>query len=63
VSGRASHNGEGLWTTQVAHSLGISDKVIHESLKARERSQKKPSYQGKIIQALRNQFGGHNLKK
>ncbi len=63
VSGRASHSGEGLWTTQVAHSLGISDKVIHESLKARERSQKKPSYQGKIIQALRNQFGGHNLKK
>lgn len=62
VSGSASHSGEGLWTTQVAHSLGVPDKVIHESLNARIRSQKYPNYQGKIIQALRNQFGGHNLK-
>lgn len=62
ASGSAAASGEGLWTTQVAQRLGISDNVIHESLKARTRSQKKPNYQGKIIQSLRNRFGGHPLK-
>ena len=46
-----------------AHKLGIPDKVIHSALRARELSQDKPSYQGKVIQALRNQFGGHEAKK
>ena len=63
VSGTAAHSGEGKWTTEIAHKLGISDKVIHESLRARIRSKKKPGYQGKVISALRNQFGGHDLKK
>lgn len=61
VSGSAGHSGEGLWTTQVANSLNIPNKVIEESLKARIKSQKKPNYQGQVIQALRNQFGGHSL--
>ena len=62
ISGSAAHSGEGLWTTQEAKRLGIPVKVIHESFQARKRSQTAPSFQGKIIMALRNQFGGHNPK-
>jgi len=60
VSGGASATGEGEWTSQFAHQLGVTDKVIHESVRARTRSKKKPSFQGKIIMAMRNQFGGHD---
>lgn len=61
VSGSAAASGEGEWTVKAAHELGIPDKVIHESLNAREATQKNPSYQGKIISMLRNQFGGHDI--
>lgn len=62
VTGRAIGTGEGKWTVNAAHCLGRIDKVIHESIKARYRSAKKPSFQGKIIMAIRNQFGGHSIK-
>jgi len=63
VTGKASHSGEGEWTTQAAHELGISDTVIHESLKAREASQTNPNYQAQVVSVLRNQFGGHDVSK
>ena len=63
VSGRAGSSGEGEWTVKTAHKLGVSDKVIHEALKARELSQNRPGYQGRVISALRNRFGGHDLKQ
>ena len=62
VSGQAKESGEGRWTVAVAKKRGIAAKVIKDSLEARKRSQKRPNYQGKVIQALRHQFGGHNLK-
>lgn len=61
VSGSATESGEGLWTTDAAHALGVPDAIIHESLRARKRSQKKPSYAGKVIMAMRNAFGGHDI--
>jgi glucose-6-phosphate 1-dehydrogenase len=54
-------NSEGSWSVRVAHSLGVKDKVIHEALKARETSIRYPNYQGKIINVLRNRFGGHKV--
>ncbi|PIT92214.1 MAG: 6-phosphogluconate dehydrogenase (decarboxylating) [Candidatus Harrisonbacteria bacterium CG10_big_fil_rev_8_21_14_0_10_42_17] len=63
ISGSASASGEGEWTVKAAHELGISDIVIHESLKARTASQKKPSYQGKLVSVLRTMFGGHEVKR
>jgi 6-phosphogluconate dehydrogenase len=59
ITGRAHASGEGLWTVETAHELEVPVKVIEGSLKAREKSQKKPSFQGQIISVLRNQFGGH----
>jgi 6-phosphogluconate dehydrogenase len=60
ITGRAAASGEGLWTIDAAHELDVPVKVIEDSLKAREKSHKKPSYQGQIISVMRNQFGGHD---
>ena len=62
ISGTAIGTGEGKWTVETAHELGIPDHVIHEAFLARKRSEKAPNYQGKVIMALRNQFGGHSIK-
>ncbi len=63
ISGKVSHSGEGQWTVKTAHEMGIRDKVIHEAFKFRLYSQKNPSYAGKIVSALRGQFGEHPVLK
>lgn len=59
VSGSVAHTGEGQWTVDTAKQLGVVTKIIAESLLFRLKSVKKPSYTGKILSALRGQFGGH----
>ncbi|HRN96426.1 MAG TPA: glucose-6-phosphate dehydrogenase [Candidatus Levybacteria bacterium] len=61
VSGTVSHTGEGKWTVDAAHEMNIKIKIIEESLKFRIASEKNPSYTGKVLSALRNQFGGHDI--
>ncbi|KKW07831.1 MAG: 6-phosphogluconate dehydrogenase, decarboxylating [Parcubacteria group bacterium GW2011_GWA2_49_16] len=63
ISGKVSHSGEGLWTVETAKELGVPVPIIEGSLKFREDSQKNPSYTGQVVSALRNQFGGHEVKK
>lgn len=63
ISGEVSHSGEGLWTVETAKEEGLDVEVIERSLKFRENSQGNPSYTGKVVSALRNQFGGHDVKK
>ena len=63
VSGTVFHTGEGAWTIQTAKKLKVPVPVIEQALKMRIVSAKKPSYAGKILTALRNQFGGHAIKK
>jgi len=62
VSGKAIGTGEGAWTVEEAGRMKIQTPVIKAALLARKRAYKKPSFQGKIIMALRNQFGGHSIK-
>ena len=62
VSGTVAHTGEGQWTVQTAKSLKVPAPVIGASFKFRVDSAKKPSYTGKLLSALRNQFGGHAVK-
>jgi glucose-6-phosphate 1-dehydrogenase len=62
VSGIVGHTGEGEWTTKTATEMKIKAKIIEEAVKFRIQSEKHPSYTGKILTALRNQFGGHPLK-
>ncbi len=63
VSGSAAQSGEGMWTVDTARELGVAVPVIEGALDFRLRSQKNPSYTGRIISVLRNQFGGHEVKK
>ncbi len=62
VSGTVAHTGEGLWTIQTAEEMKIQTKVIQDALQFRIDSEKNPSYTGKILSALREQFGGHSIK-
>jgi len=63
ISGSVSQSGEGLWTVEAAKETGIPVPVIEGALNFRIQSQGKPSYTGRLISALRNQFGGHEVYK
>ena len=56
-------SGEGRWTVAEAIDLNISAPVITLSLLERLRSRDKNSYTDKLLAAMRNQFGGHAIKK
>jgi 6-phosphogluconate dehydrogenase len=56
-------NGEGLWTVEEALKLGVPVPVIAGSLFVRSRSEQTESYSGKVVAALRNEFGGHSVEK
>jgi len=62
ISGRAGHKGTGKWTAEAAKEMKIKTKIIEESFKFRVLSQKNPSYTGKIVNALRERFGGHPVR-
>ncbi len=62
VSGSVAHTGEGEWTVNTAKEMGIEVPIIEESFQFRVRSKEKPSYIGKIVSALREQFGWHSVK-
>jgi 6-phosphogluconate dehydrogenase len=59
ISGTAAQSGEGLWTVEAARELGVPAPIIQGALDFRLQSQNDPSYTGRVISALRNQFGGH----
>ena len=56
-------SGEGRWTLAEAIELGVSTPVIAQSLLERLRSRDKDSFTDKLLAALRNEFGGHEIKK
>lgn len=62
ISSTVAHTGEGTWTVKTAEELGVKAKVIEEAIKFRVNSEKNPSYMGKVLSVLRNQFGGHSVK-
>jgi 6-phosphogluconate dehydrogenase len=61
VAGSVGQTGEGTWTVEVARELGVPAPFIEGALSFRIESQKNPSYTGRILSALRNQFGGHEV--
>ena len=62
ISGSVAYTGEGEWTVKTGKKWKMKLPVIEDSFKFRVRSKKDPSYMGKILSALRNQFGGHATK-
>lgn len=63
IKGVIDHSGEGLWTAQEALELGVPAPIITTSLMVRFRSQQEDSFAGKVVAALRNEFGGHAVTK
>ena len=56
-------SGEGRWTVQESVDLAVPAPVITLSLQQRFRSRQDQPLGGKVLAALRNQFGGHSVKK
>ncbi|HIF11425.1 MAG TPA: decarboxylating 6-phosphogluconate dehydrogenase [Dehalococcoidia bacterium] len=56
-------SGEGRWTVQESVDLGVPAPVITASLQARFRSRQANPFGGRMLAALRNQFGGHAVHK
>lgn len=63
IMGIMYSSGEGKWTLETALDLGIPTPVIALSLIMRYRSQQDDSFAGKVVAALRNEFGGHEVAK
>ena len=58
-----SDSGEGRWTVQEAIDLDVPAPVITHSLIARLRSRSEEAFADRLLAAMRNQFGGHAIKK
>ncbi len=56
-------SGEGRWTVVEAIDLNVSAPVIALSLLRRIGSRDEVDYADKLLSAMRNQFGGHAVKK
>lgn len=63
LKGYIADSGEGRWTVQEAIDLDVPAPVITLSLLARLRSRQDDSFGAKVIAALRNEFGGHAVKR
>jgi 6-phosphogluconate dehydrogenase len=63
IKGWVEDSGEGRWTVQASIDQSVPAPVITLSLQTRLRSRQAESYTAKILAALRNQFGGHAVKK
>jgi 6-phosphogluconate dehydrogenase len=62
-SGRVSDSGEGRWTVLAAVDTGVPASVIAASLYERFESRDTGEFTGKVLSALRSEFGGHAEKK
>lgn len=56
-------SGEGRWTAAEAIALDVAAPVITLSLLERLRSRDDDSFADKLLAAMRNEFGGHAIKK
>ena len=63
IKGYVQDSGEGRWTVQTAIELDVPAHIITSSLFNRFQSRQDESFAMKMLAALRNQFGGHAIKK
>ena len=56
-------SGEGRWTINESIDLDVPAPVITLALQARFRSRQDQPFGGKLLAAMRNQFGGHAVKE
>jgi 6-phosphogluconate dehydrogenase len=63
IKGIIHNSGEGKWTAQTALDMEVPAPIITQSLQMRFRSKQEDTFSGKIVAALRNEFGGHAIEK
>jgi len=63
IKGWVADSGEGRWTVAEAMDLDVPAPIITLSLQARFVSRQSESFAAKMLAAMRNQFGGHAVKK
>ncbi|WP_409303388.1 phosphogluconate dehydrogenase (NAD(+)-dependent, decarboxylating) [Peribacillus sp. SCS-155] len=63
LKGIMQSSGEGKWTVETALDLQAATPIIAMSLMMRYRSLDEDTFSGKVVAALRNEFGGHSVIK
>jgi 6-phosphogluconate dehydrogenase len=63
IKGVMHNSGEGKWTAQTAIDMEVPAPIITQSLQMRFRSKQQDTFSGKVVAALRNEFGGHAVEK
>ncbi|MCK4794256.1 MAG: decarboxylating 6-phosphogluconate dehydrogenase [Desulfobacteraceae bacterium] len=63
IQGYVEDSGEGRWTVQESIELGVAMPIISHSLQARFRSRQAQPFGDRLLAALRQQFGGHAVKR
>lgn len=68
AGGAGKAKGEGHWTVDLAHEMGIDVPVIEDSVKVRDHSDQDKEdspngFRNKVVAAMRWQFGRHPVKK
>jgi 6-phosphogluconate dehydrogenase len=62
LRGHVEDSGEGRWTVAESLELRVPAPVIALALQMRFRSRQDESYAGKLVAALRREFGGHAVQ-
>ena len=63
LRGHVSDSGEGRWALIESIERAVPAPALAVALQARFRSRQDDSFSNKVLAALRNQFGGHAVKK
>jgi 6-phosphogluconate dehydrogenase len=63
IQGYVPDSGEGRWTAQEAIDLAVPAPVITLALQIRFLSRQEDAFGAKVLAALRQQFGGHAVRK
>ncbi len=61
--GRVSDSGEGRWTVQAGIDIGAPTPVIAAALYERFESRGEGDFAGRVLSAMRKEFGGHDEKQ
>jgi len=62
LTAHTADSGEGRWTIEDAMDKDVPTPVITAALYARFYSRGEGDFTGRVLSALRNQFGGHTMQ-
>jgi len=63
IAGEMGGGETGRWMVEAALEMGVPTPTIALSLLARYRSRQEDTFSGKVVAAMRREFGGHAVKE